>query len=60
MCVACIEYTKDRLNLNEFNSALREMTMDDQKHAEEVARILKEFAGKPDEIKKHLEALSRD
>ncbi len=29
MCVACIEYTKDKLNLKELKAALREMTMDD-------------------------------
>ena len=57
MCVACIEYTKDKLNIGEFTSALREMTMEDKAHAEAVAKILKEFSGQPNELKKRLKAL---
>ncbi len=59
MCIACVEYTKDKLNVNEFAFALREMTQEDQAHFEEVSKILKDFAGQPDEIKKRIEALAR-
>lgn len=57
MCVACIEYAKGTLKVNEFKSALREMTVEDKAHAEEVARILREFANDEAEIKKRLKAL---
>ena len=58
MCIACIEYTKDKLNVNEFSFALREMTQEDKEHFDEVSRILKDFAAQPDEIKKRIKALS--
>jgi hypothetical protein len=57
MCIACIEYTKDKLNAAEFTSALREMAWDDQKHADEVSALLKEFAGQPDALKGELAKL---
>ncbi len=57
MCVACIEYMKDKLNVNEFRSALREMTQDDPEHAVAIAKIMEKYAGKPDEIKKAIKAL---
>jgi hypothetical protein len=57
MCVACIEYMKDKLNANEFRSALREMTVEDPEHAVAVAKIMEKYAGQPDEIKKALAAL---
>ncbi len=59
MCIACLEYTKDKLNISEFSFALREMTQEDKAHYEEVARLLKEFANQPEELKKRLEALQR-
>ena len=58
MCVACIEYAKGTLNVNEFKSALREMTIEDDEHFEEVARILADYAGKPDEIRRELKKLA--
>lgn len=58
MCVACIEYTKDRLNISEFKSALREMTMEDQRHLREVERLFREFGDKPDELKQKLRELN--
>ena len=60
MCAACIEYTKDKLNINEFSSALREMTQEDNAHAEEVSRLIKQYAGQPDELKKQLRALTQN
>lgn len=59
MCVACIEYIKDKLTEKEFKSALVEMTMEDQAHLNAVNRIFQEKAGKPDELKKALDALSK-
>ena len=58
MCVACIEFTKDKLTVNEFSFALREMTQEDKEHFEAVSKILKEFAGQPDEIKRRLQELA--
>jgi ferritin-like protein len=58
MCVACVEYNKGKLTQNEFRSALREMTVEQQEHFEAVNRILKEFDGQPDEIKKRLAELN--
>ena len=59
MCIACIEYTKDKLNINEFTSALREMTQEDKQHADDVAKLLKEFASQPEELKKRLKAMAQ-
>ncbi len=59
MCIACLEYNKAKLNLNEFKSALREMTMEDQEHFMEVERLIAHYGDKPEELKKHLEALGR-
>jgi hypothetical protein len=58
MCIACVEYNKGTLTTDEFRSALREMTVEQQQHFEAVNQILRDYAGKPDEIKKHLEALN--
>jgi len=57
MCVACIEYVKDKLTDREFQSALRETTVEDAQHLREVEKIFQESAGKPDEIKKKLKDL---
>jgi hypothetical protein len=57
MCMACVEYAKDKLNADEFISALREMTWDDKKHADEVAALVKALAGQPEALKKELEKL---
>ena len=60
MCVACLEYTKGKLNTAEFTAAMREMTEEDKEHGAAVARLLQEFASDPDRLKKELEALSRN
>jgi hypothetical protein len=59
MCVACLEYTKDRLNVNELKGALRETTVNDRAHLEEVERLIREHAGKPDELKEKLRQLNQ-
>ena len=59
MCIACIEYTKDKLTLNEFSSALREMSLDDKLHAEEVASLIQKYANDPKELKKRLDELEK-
>ncbi len=58
MCVACLEYTRDKLTANEFKSALREMTVEDQRHLQEVERLFREYGQKPDELKKKLRELN--
>lgn len=57
MCIACLEYTKDKLTLGEFKAAFREMTEDDKAHAQEVQRLLEKYAGEPDELKRQMRAL---
>ena len=59
MCIACLEYTKDRLNVNEFRSALREMTVENQRHLQEVERLFREFGSNPEELKKKLRELNQ-
>ncbi len=58
MCVACLEYTKGKLNTAEFAAAMREMSEEDKAHGAEVARLMKEFASDPARLKKELEALT--
>ena len=60
MCVACLEYIKNKLNEKEFKSALVEMTMDDKRHLDAVNRAMSEHAGNPEKLKKALEALAKD
>lgn len=59
MCVACIEYIKDKLKIDEYKSALREMTVEDQAHAREVEQLFKDFGNQPDELKRRLRALTQ-
>ena len=59
MCIACLEYTRDRLTEGEFRSALRETTMEDRRHREEVERLMRELAGQPEELKKKLAELAK-
>jgi len=59
MCAACIEYTKDKLTIEEFGSALREMTQENKAHADAVNRLMKEYAGKPEQLKKELKDLAK-
>lgn len=59
MCVACIEYIKDRLTFQEFSSALREVIATDEAHAKAVADVVRQHAGNPDELKKQLELLAQ-
>lgn len=57
MCMACIEYTKDKLTSAEFKSALKEVSREDADHVREVERILQEFANDPERLKKELKYL---
>lgn len=57
MCVACIEYLKDRLTEGEFKSALKETTIEDPRHLAEIERIFRENQGNSDAIKRALKAL---
>jgi hypothetical protein len=60
MCAACIEYTKDRLTTKEFQSALRETTMENKRHQADVERLIRENGSNPDELKKKLQELEKD
>jgi hypothetical protein len=59
MCVACIEYIKDHLNAAELKGALRETTVDDAEHRQEVERIMREHANNPQDLKRALEILTK-
>lgn len=58
MCIACLEYTRDKLTANEFRSALREMTVEDQRHMQEVERLFSVFGNQPEELKKRIKELN--
>lgn len=50
MCMACLEYIKGNLKLNEFKSALRESALEGKKdHVEEVQTILYDHPNATDE-----------
>jgi hypothetical protein len=57
MCAACIEYTKEKLNVNELKSALRETTMDNPKHYTEVDGLIQKHGSNPKELKKEIEKI---
>jgi hypothetical protein len=60
MCIACIEFIKDRLTLKEFRAALSETTRDDQAHLNEVSELIRQDASNPQELRKSLEKLTAD
>ena len=57
MCVACIEYTKNKMTTNELKSALRETTRSDSGHQAEVEKLIRENEN-PDDLKDKLRKLS--
>lgn len=59
MCIACIEYTKQKLTMGEFKSALRETTSEDENHMKEVNRLIQQYGNDPDELRKQLDNLNR-
>jgi len=58
MCVACLEYQKNKMTSAELKAAMREMTVDDQKHREEVERLIRDLSGNPDELKRKIGELN--
>lgn len=60
MCAACIEYTKDRLTTNELKSALRETTVDDRQHFEEVDKLIRESGTDTTGLKDKLKKLNQN
>jgi hypothetical protein len=55
MCMACIEYIKGTLKLNEFKSALRETAeYGDKEHAEKLQAIIYDHDGDEDGLKAKL------
>ncbi len=54
MCAACVEYTKEKLNLNELKSALKETTQQDPGHLKEVSDLIHQFGNDPKELGKEL------
>lgn len=60
MCAACIEYTKDKLTIQEFKSALKETTMDDRTHREQVEKLIENYGDDPDALKNILRPLQKE
>ena len=56
MCLACLEYIKGNLKLNELKSALREAAQqkDNKEHAEKIQTVIYDHKGNEDELKKTL------
>ena len=59
MCMACVEYTKDKLTLNELKSNLRETTAGNPDHLRDVNRIIQDNGSNPKELKRLLEELNK-
>jgi hypothetical protein len=57
MCVACIEYMKDKLTVEEFKSALHETTTEDQRHFKEMEELIRIYGSDRKELKKRMEEL---
>jgi len=57
MCVACIEYMKDKMTVDELKSALVETTIEDQAHLREMEELIKTYGNDRKELKKRMEDL---
>ena len=58
MCMACIEYAKQKLTMGEFKSALRETASKDEEHLREVKRLIEQYSSDPAELRKQLDKLN--
>lgn len=59
MCLACLEYIKGNLKLNEFKSALRETVRDDESgHAEQLQTLIYDHDGDEDSLKDKVNQLN--
>lgn len=58
MCVACLEFLKDKMTVKEFRMALGETTREDPAHRREVDLKIAESAEDPTELKKALRKAS--
>ena len=54
MCVACIEFVKQTLNVKEFKSALWEVTRENEAHLTEVERLIQVTGGDPEKLREKL------
>lgn len=54
MCVACLEFLKDKMTVKEFRMALGETTREDPAHRQEIDQKITESAEDRDELKKEL------
>lgn len=55
MCLACLEYIKGNLKLNEYKGALREAALyGDKEHAEEIQTIIYDHQGDENSLKEKL------
>ncbi len=59
MCLACLEYIKGNLKLNEFKSALAETIRDGgNEHTRKVEETIGKSTGNEDALKKQLQAIN--
>ena len=54
MCVACLEFLKDKMTVKEFRAALGETTRDDPKHLWEINQKIAESAEDTTRLKEKL------
>ena len=59
MCVACVEFIKNKLNAKEFKSALREVARNDEAHLTEVEQVLQANPQDQDEARKKIADLTK-
>ena len=52
MCAACVEYSKEKLTLDEFKSALKEAAVDAPVHQKNVERLIKDYGNQPDVLRR--------
>jgi hypothetical protein len=59
MCIACAEFIKDKLTFKEYQSALWEMTREDEEHLLQLERIFWQARGDQEKIREQLRDASR-
>ena len=59
MCIACVEFIKNTLNVKEFKSALQEISRTDEEHLYEVEKILRAGTQDEDDVRKKIADLKK-
>ena len=59
MCIACVEFIKNTLNVKEFKSALQEISRTDEEHLYEIEKILRTGTQDEDDVRKKIADLKK-